>query len=385
MIPYSTQSINTSDIKSVIKVLKSKYITQGNTVEKFENKIKKIVKSKFAVATNSGTSSLHVACMALNLKKGDWLWTSANTFVASANCGKYCGANVDFIDIDKETFNICISSLKSKLKVAKKKRILPKIIVVVHFAGEPVDLLEIYKLSKKYKFKIIEDASHALGARYNGMPIGQPKYSDIICFSFHPVKPITTAEGGMSVTNNLEIANKMRIFRNHGITRDLKAFNKKINKYWYYEQQELGFNYRMNDLEAALGLSQLNKLKIFLKKRNYIAKKYKKLLRKLPLKFQKTDSKNFSTYHLFVVCIDLKKIKKTYNEIFNFLRKKKIGITKHYLPVYGHPYYKKQYRYKKLKNTENYSSKAISLPIFPDLTDKKQINIVNILCKVLKK
>ena len=384
MIPYSRQSINKDDVKNVIKVLKSDYITQGQTVKRFEDKICSIVKSKYAVASNSATSSLHISCIALGLKKGDWLWTSSNTFVASANCGRYCGANVDFVDIDENTFNISIDNLKQKLFKAKKKRILPKILVVVHFGGEPVNLKEIYKLSKKYNFKIIEDASHALGSKYKGLPIGRPKYSEIICFSFHPVKPITTAEGGVSVTNNLELAKKMRLLRNHGITRDIKDMSKKIKNYWYYEQQDLGYNYRMNDLEASLGLSQLQKLRIFTKKRQLIAKRYLQLLKNLPVKFQKIDTKNYSSYHLFVICLDLKKIQKKYNYIFEYLRRKKIGVNKHYLPVYGHPYYKKSKKYKKLKNVEKYASSALSLPIYYDLTFKQQEYVAKTLKQVLK-
>ena len=385
MIPYSRQSINSIDIKNVIKTLKSNYITQGKTIEKFEKKICNLVKSRHAVATNSGTSSLHISCLALGLKKGDWLWTSSNTFVASANCGKYCGAKIDFIDIDKDTFNISIEKLKLKLIEARKKKILPKIIVAVHFAGEPANLYEIYKLSKKYKFKIIEDASHALGAKYRGTPIGKPKYSDIICFSFHPVKPITTAEGGISVTNNFMLAHKMKLLRNHGITRNYKALKNKVRKYWYYEQQDLGFNYRMNDLEASLGLSQLKRLKIFLRKRQAIAKRYVKLLKKLPITFQKTDPRNFSSYHLFVICLNFNKIKKNYNYVFEYLRNRNIGINKHYLPVYSHPYYKKLKKYKKLKHVEGYTSSAISLPIYHDLTIKQQVYVAKVLENALKK
>ena len=267
---------------------------------------------------------------------------------------------------------------------AKKKKILPKILVVVHFAGEPANLSAIYELSKKYKFKIIEDASHALGSKYKKLPVGKPRYSDIICFSFHPVKPITTAEGGVSVTNDYELAKKMRLLRNHGITRDLKDMKKKIKNYWYYEQKDLGYNYRMNDLEASLGLSQLKKLNIFTQKRQLIAKRYFKLLKNLPVKFQKIDDNNYSSYHLFVVCLNFKKIKKSYNYIFEYLRKRKIGVNKHYLPVYSHPYYRGTKKYKKLKNVEDYASGALSLPIYYDLSLKQQVYVAKTLEKVLK-
>ena len=319
------------------------------------------------------------------IKKNDWLWTSSNTFVASANCGKYCGANVDFVDIDENTFNISIENLKQKLFKAKRKKNLTKNFSCCALWRRASKFKEIYKLSKRYKFKIIEDASHALGSKYRGLPIGKPKYSEIICFSFHPVKPITTAEGGVSVTDNSELAKKMRLLRNHGITRDVKDMSKKIKNYWYYEQKDLGYNYRMNDLEASLGLSQLQKLRIFTKKRQLIAKRYFKLLKNLPIKFQKIDTKNYSSYHLFVICINLKKkYKKKYNYIFEYLRRKKIGVNKHYLPVYGHPYYKKSKKYKKLKNVEKYASSALSLPIYYDLTFRQQTYVAKILKQVLK-
>ena len=384
MIPYSRQSINNKDIAQVKKVLKSDFITQGKNIKKFEDSVCKLVRCSYGVAVNSATSALHIACLALDLKKGDNLWTVANSFVASANCGRYCEANIDFIDINKDTLNIDIKILSNKLSKTPKKK-LPKIIVVVHFAGEPAEMLKLYSLSKKYKFKIIEDASHALGSKIKNDFIGSCKYSDIAVFSFHPVKPITTAEGGMAMTNNRSLAVKMQILRNHGITRDFKTFKKKIKGYWYYEQQALGFNYRMNDIEASLGLSQLKRLKIFIKKRQAVARRYIKTLKDLPVTFQKTEPKNFSSYHLFVICINFKKIKKKYNLLFEYLRRKKIGVNKHYLPIYSQPYYKKLKKYKKLKNVENYASSTISIPIYHDLTSKEQSYVVKVLLHALKK
>ena len=384
MIPYSRQSINNKDIDQVKKVLKSDFITQGKNIKKFEDNVCKLVRCSYGVAVNSATSALHIACLALDLKKGDNLWTAANSFVASANCGRYCEANVDFIDIDKDTLNIDTKILSNKLRKTPQKK-LPKIIVVVHFAGEPAEMVKLYNLSKRYKFKIIEDASHALGSKIKNDFIGSCKYSDIAVFSFHPVKPITTAEGGMAMTNNRALADKMEILRNHGITRDFKILKKKIKGYWYYEQQALGFNYRMNDIEASLGISQLKRLKIFIKKRQAVAKRYIKTLKNLPVAFQKTDPKNFSSYHLFVICINFKKIKTKYNFLFEYLRKKKIGVNKHYLPIYSQPYYKKLKKYKKLKNVENNASSTISLPIYHDLTAKDQSYVVKVLLHALKK
>ena len=375
MIPYSSQIINNDDILAVKKVLKSKLITQGPVNEIFEKKLAKKVNAKFSVSVNSATSALHIACLALGLKKKDWLWTVPNTFVASANCGRYCGASIDFVDIDIENFNICIKKLKKKLKESKNKKTLPKILVVVHLGGAPSNLSEIYRLSKKYKFKILEDASHALGSRYKGEPIGNCKYSDIAVFSFHPVKPITTAEGGAAVTNNKIYFEKMKILRNHGITKKISDYKKKIKLGWYYEQQELGFNYRMNEIQAALGISQLKKLKKFIKIRNKIAKIYIQRFKNLPISTQKISKTSLSAYHLFIVSFDFKKMNRNYNSTYNFLRKNNLGVTLHYLPVHKHPYYKNLKKYKDLENSEFYSKSSLSVPIFNQF-DKKRVNYV---------
>ena len=382
VFPYSRQKIDQNDIKSVTKVLKSNFLTQGSMVPRFEKLVAKKIGSKYSVALNSATSALHVGCMSLNVKKGDIVWTSANSFVASINCAKYLGAKIDLVDIDKDTFNLSTYELKKKLISAKKKRKLPKLIIIVHFAGLSCDLKEIYKLSKRYKFKIIEDASHAIGSKYYKNKIGDCKYSDITVFSFHPVKIITSGEGGMCLTNNKDLMNKMLLFRSHGITKDYKMFKKKENRYpWYYEQQTLGYNYRMSDIHAALGISQLNKLDKFVKERNKIAKNYFKLLKDLPIFLPKYKKGLLSAFHLFIIRIDFKKTKKTYNDLFEYLRKKKLWVNLHYLPIYSHPYYSKDFNKNNFKNMETYYKSSISIPIYPGLTLKNQIYIKETLEK----
>ena len=378
--PYNRQAIDSKDIRAVKKVLKSKYLTQGPVVNKFEQAVSKYVGSKFACATNSATSALHIACLSLGLKPGDELWTTPNSFVASANCGLYCGAKIDFVDIDKDHFNIDLKELEKKLK---KKR--PKILVAVHLCGQPTQQEGIKLLAKKYKFFIIEDASHALGASRNRIKVGSCFWSDITVFSFHPVKMITTAEGGMALTNNKKYYKKMQMFANHGITRDKNKLIKKNLGYWYYEQQLLGFNYRMNEIGAALGLSQLKKLNYFVKKRNILAKNYDKLFKNLPVKSQKILINNFSSYHLYVILLDLKKFKYNYNDIFNTLRNKGVLVNLHYKPIHLNPYFKKiGFKNGDFPNAEDYAKRAISLPLYVDLKFKDQKKITNILKKLIK-
>jgi len=379
-IPYSRQKITSKDVSAVTKILKSDFLTQGKTIEIFEKEICKKVKVKYGVAVNSGTSALHIGCLALGLKSNDYLWTVGNSFVASANCGRYCGANIEFVDINPKTFNIDPELLEKKLKNTAKNKI-PKILVVVHFTGEPAEMKKIYNLKKKYRFKIIEDASHALGAKIKKDPVGSCKYSDLTVFSFHPVKSITTAEGGIATTNNKEVFIKMQLLRNHGITRNINLFKKKIKSYWYYEQQLLGFNYRMNDLEAALGVSQLKNLDNFIQERRKIDQNYRELLKDLPVDFQTLEKNNQSSHHLFILKLNLKKIKYTYDVIFNKLRKHQLGINLHYLPIYSHPYYKRIKNYKKLKNTEAHYKSAISIPVYPGLKKQQQLKV----CKIIKK
>ena len=383
MIPYSKQSINASDIKAVSKVLKSKLITQGPNILTFEEKVAKFVKCKFATSVNSATSGLHIACLSLGIKSGDYLWTVPNTYVSSANCGRFCGANIDFVDIDPSTLNICIKKLEKKLVLSKRKKLLPKAIVVVHFAGNPVNMLEIKKLSQKYKFKVIEDASHAIGAKIKNSYIGSCKYSDITVFSFHPVKIITTGEGGMVLTNSKKIKTKLDILRNNGTTRNKNLFVQKNFQPWKYEMLELGFNYRMTDIEAALGISQLSRVKKFVKKRNEIASFYKKKLNQNLFEFQKIEKGNLSSYHLMIILLKKSKIKKSYNKIFNELIKNKIGVNLHYFPIHLHPYYLNHCGRIKLKTAEEYAERSLSIPIFFDMKLKDQKNIINKINKIV--
>ena len=377
--PYNKQKIYKSDIGVIKNVLNSKYLTQGPIVIKFEKAVAKYVNAKFACATNSATSALHIACLSLGLKAGDELWTVPNSFVASSNCGLYCGARIDFVDINNFHFNIDLSKLEEKLK---KK--VPKILVTVHLGGQAPEQEKIWKLSKKYNFFIIEDASHALGASRNKVKVGSCKWSDVTVFSFHPVKMITTAEGGMATTNNKILKEKMDLFRNHGITRDNKKLKKKNLGYWYYEQQYLGYNYRMNEMQAALGLNQLKKLDTFLLKRNILANRYNKLLKNLPVIRQHIIKNNISSYHLYIIKLNLKLIRKKYNRIFNLLRNQGVLVNLHYRPIHLNPYYRKiGFKYGDFPIAENYAKTAISLPLYVDLKFKDQKKIIKILKKII--
>lgn len=384
MINYGKQFISKDDIDSVIEILKSDFLTQGPTVEIFENLVSSRVGCNHGVAVNSATSALHIACIAIGLKKGDYFWTVPNTFVASANCGLHCGASVDFVDIDKETFNISIIDLKKKLIIAEKNNCLPKVVIAVHFAGQPTLQEEIYKLSKKYNFKIIEDASHSLGSENNDNITGSCKWSDISIFSFHPVKMITTGEGGMAVTNDQTFANKMRSLRTHGILKDPELMELKDQPNYYYEQKYLGFNYRMTDIAAALGISQLDKLNDFVQQRNKLAKRYDDLFLDLPFRPQKILEGIKSSYHLYVIKIDNEYLKiKSRDDIYNSLMANGIGTNLHYLPVHLHPYYKSLGFYKgQFAESEEYANSALSIPLYYSLDDSDQDKISNIFHKV---
>ncbi len=374
IIPYGRQSIDNKDIKNVVSVLKSDFLTSGPIVKRFEKEISKFSNSRFAVSANSATSALHIACLALGLKKGDILWTTPITFVASANCALYCGAKVDFVDIDLETFNLSALNLEKKLIYAKKKGKLPKILIPTHLGGQSCDMEKIKYLSKKYHFKIIEDASHALGGKYKKTKVGSCKYSDVTVFSFHPIKSITTAEGGVALTNNKSLANKMQIYREHGIVRNFRDFKGKIDGPWIYQQQQLGYNYRLSDVHAALGISQLKRINKFLIKRSHISSIYKKKLRGLPIKFQLIQKDVFSAKHLFIILVD----KNIHLELFKHLRKKKILVNIHYIPIFIHPYFKsKKINIKKFENSMSYYKSAISLPIHYNLTKKQQLYVIN--------
>ncbi len=383
--PYSKQNIDRSDINAVFSVLKSNYLTQGDKVPKFEKYLSKYTGAKYVSAVNSATSGLFLACKALGLKKNDIAWTVTNSFVASSNCILHCNAKIDFIDINNEDFNIDIDLVEKKLKKTPKNK-LPKIIIPVHFAGKPYDQKRLYNLSLKYKFKIIEDASHAIGALNDKQKVGNCKWSDVVVFSFHPVKIISTGEGGATLTNNKKIDEKIKNLRTHGITRDLKKLNIKENGYWYYEQINLGFNFRMSDIHAALGISQLKRIEKFIRYRNKISKFYREKLKDLPISFQKMSIKLRSSYHLFVIKLLNKRNIQNYKKIFNFLRKNNILVNLHYLPIHTHPYYKKfGFREGDFLNAEKYSKSALSIPIYYGLKTNEQLLIIKKIKKALIK
>ncbi len=376
MIPYGKQSISKDDVDAVIDVLKSDFLTQGPAIEIFEDKVKDYCKSRYASSFNSATSALHAACMAIGVGKGDYVWTSAITFVASSNCALYCGANIDFIDIDSNSSNICIDKLEEKLKKSQQENTLPKAIIPVHLTGQSCDMKKIKELSDKYGFSIIEDASHAIGGKYLGDSIGSCKYSDVTIFSFHPVKIITTAEGGIATTNDKNLFNKLNLFRSHGITRDKNFLLSKNEGPWYYEQLELGYNYRMTDLQAALGSSQMNQLESFVTKRHELASRYDSLLKDVNVKTPIQCSYNYSSYHLYVIRVN----SSCHRSIFENFRKKNILVNLHYIPVYHHPYYQKLgFKNGYCPEAEKYYSEAISIPIYPDLKKEEQQLIVDIL------
>ncbi len=386
MIPYGRHEIVQSDIDSVIRVLTSDFITQGDVVPNFEQSVADLVGVKYAVAVNSATSALHIACLALGLGRDDYLWVSPVTFVASANCALFCGANVDFVDIDPHTFNICAEALEHKLIEAKKVGRLPKILVAVHLGGQSCNMETINNLGKQYGFSIIEDASHAIGGMYKDKFIGSCCFSDIAIFSFHPVKIITTGEGGMAVTKNENLAKKMGLFRGHGITKDPGQMNKIPDGPWYYQQVDLGFNYRMTDIQAALGLSQLDRLVTYVARRNKLAKIYTDSFEKLPIKPQKIVQDCFSAYHLYIIRLDLSKIKKSHKEIFCDLLEEGIGVNIHYIPIHTHPYFKRfGFREYDFPNAMSYYSEALSIPMFPKMTEDEQSYTISTLKRVLEK
>ena len=383
-IPYGKQSINTNDIEYVKKALESSLITQGPLTQEFEKKIAEKVNAKYGVSTNSATSALHIACKALDLVKGDILWTSPITFVASANCAIYCQAKVDFVDIDPKTGLLCINKLKEKLAYSKKNNCLPKIVIPVHLAGNSCDMEEIANLSKIYNFKIIEDASHAIGGKYKNEYIGNCKYSSISIFSFHPVKIMTTGEGGMATTNNIDLFKKMKKISSHGIVKDPKDFIFKNADPWAYEQQTIGYNYRLTDIQAALGLSQLSRLDKFVEKRNILFNKYLKLLKKEPLRFLEIPKYNYSALHLGVVLFDNKK-KSFHKLVFQKMRSKNIGVQLHYQPVHLQPFYRKLgFKIGDFPNAESYGNNAMSIPLFPNLSVDQQCYVADTLSKSIK-
>lgn len=379
MIPYSRQFISSKDIKNVKKVLLSNFLTTGPEVKKFEKKIKFFCNSKYATVVSSASAGLHIACLALGLKKNDIVWTSPITFASTASAALHCGAKVDFVDIDSKTFNICVNSLKDKLIKAKKDKKLPKIIIPVHLAGNPCEMKLIKELSFKYKFKILEDASHAIGSKIGVNKIGNSRYSDATVFSFHPVKIITTGEGGAILTNNSKIQFQVKRLREHGIERNIKNFKNKKKFPWYYEQQKLGFNYRLSDIHASLGSSQLSQIKQFLKERNRLAKYYLRKLNLLKLDTQAVKIKNYSSYHLFIVLFP----KHLRLKIFNELRKKNFYVNLHYIPVFYHPIFKNKFNLKQFPNSINYYERAISLPLYPGLKLSEIDKVIKIINKFI--
>ena len=385
MIPYGKQDINQQDIDSVLDVLKSDFLTQGPQVPAFESALIEHTGASYALAVNSATSALHIACLALGLGQGDWLWTSPVTFVASANCGLYCGAKVDFVDIDPDTYNMCPKRLEEKLIKAKAEGKLPKVVVPVHLCGQPCDMAAIGKLAKEYGFKLIEDASHAIGGRYQDQPIGNCEYSDITVFSFHPVKIVTTAEGGAALTNSKELADKMTLTRSHGITRDPELMRGESHGSWYYQQIDLGFNYRMTELQAALGVSQMKRLNEFVSARHDLAQGYYTKLENLPvvLPYQLPDT--YSGLHLFVIRLKLDDISLSHQQVFDALRERGIGVNLHYIPVHTQPYYQDLgFTEGEFPESEQYYREAISLPMFHGMTEDQQNTVVDVLTDILK-
>ncbi len=385
MIPYGRQDITQADIDAVVSVLKSDFLTQGSMVPRFEQTVVDYCGAKHALAMSSATSALHVACMALGLGSGDWLWTSPITFVASANCALYCGAQVDFIDIDPRSYNLCPKALEAKLIEAKKQSRLPKIVIPVHLCGQPCDMQAIHALAQEYGFRVIEDASHAIGGKYRGEPIGNGRHSDITVFSFHPVKIITTAEGGMVLTNDAELARRMTLLRSHGITRDTAQMTHASDGPWYYQQVELGYNYRMTELQAALGVSQMSRIDNYVTRRHAIARRYDKELSTLPVVTPWQHPDGYSGLHLYPIRLQLDRIGHSRREVFESLREQGIGVNVHYIPVHIQPYYQHMgFKAGDYPQAEHYYAEAISLPMYPTMTDAQQDYVIAAVAEAVR-
>lgn len=373
MIPYGRQSIDEEDIQAVVEVLRSDWLTQGPAVERFEHAMADYCGAKYAVAVNSATSALHIACLSAGLGEEDILWTSPNTFVASANCGRYCGATVDFVDIHPRTYNMSVDCLADKLAQARSKNKLPKILIPVHFSGQPCQMAEIAELCRQYGVTVIEDASHAVGAAYRGAKVGACEYSSATVFSFHPVKIMTTGEGGMVLTNDAALYEKFLRLRSHGITRDERSMEGTPEGAWSYEQIELGYNYRMTDIQAALGVNQLKRLDGFLTRRHALAQRYDHLLKDLPVVVPWKNPQCDSAWHLYVVLVQ----GADRSRIFDALRASGIGVNVHYIPVHLQPYYRRLgFKFGDFPFAEKYYAHAISLPLYAGLSDGQQDEVV---------
>lgn len=384
MIPYGKQSISEQDIAAVASVLRSDWITQGPSIEAFEHGLAQYVGAQFGVAVANATAALHIACLALDVGPGDLVWTSPNTFLASANCALYCGAGIDFVDIDPDTWNMDVAALEVKLRQGKKSGRLPKVVIPVHFGGQSCDMVKIAALAQEYGFKVIEDASHAVGAEYNGEKVGNGRYSDLTVFSFHPVKILTTGEGGMVMTNDPLLAASLQRLRSHGMTRDPKLMQKQDQGAWYYEQIDLGFNYRLTDIQAALGLSQLGRLPQFVRQRRVLADRYDHLLDGMNLQIQHQPEFGISAYHLYPIMIDEAACGKTRRQVFDAMREYGIGVNVHYTPVYLQPYYADLgFQPGWCPRAEQYYRCALSLPMYYSLTETEQDHVVASLRRAL--
>lgn len=386
-IPYGKQDINQADIDAVIDVLRSDFLTQGPMVPAFEQSVATYCGAQYAVAVNSATSALHIACRALGVGPGDSVWTTPITFVASSNCALYCGADVDFVDIDPRTYNICPLKLKEKLEEAKKAGRLPKVVIPVHLCGQPCNMEAIHSLSKQYGFSIIEDASHAIGGRYKNEPVGNCRYSEITVFSFHPVKIVTSGEGGMALTNDSVLADRMQRYRSHGITSNPEQMvARPENEIWNYQQITLGNNYRMTDIHAALGVSQMKRIDEFVSKRHAIANRYDEMLADFPLVTPWQHPDNYSGWHLYVIRLKLEETHKTQKEVYHSLREQGIGVNLHYIPVYRQPWYEKMgFEPGYCPEAEQYYREAISVPMYPGLTDELLVQVVEAIRKAVEK
>jgi len=383
-IPYGRQDITQADIDAVTDVLRSDFLTQGPVVPRFERAVADYCGAKHALAVNSATSALHIACLALGLGPGDWLWTTPITFVASANCALYCGAQVDFVDIDPQTYNLSPDALERKLVVAEKEGRLPKVLIPVHMCGQPCEMARIHQLGQRFGFAIIEDASHAIGGYYQGLPVGDCRFSDITVFSFHPVKIITSAEGGMAVTNDGALAERMALLRSHGVTRDPALMTHQADGPWYYQQIDLGFNYRMTELQGALGVSQLDRLDDYVARRHELARRYDAMLADLPLITPWQHPECYSGLHLYVVRIASDRVRVSQRDVFVAMREQGIGVNLHYIPVHTQPYYQRMgFGAGDFPQAEAYYAVAISLPMYPTMSEEQQDRVVASLERAL--